>query len=462
MEFAKANGLVLDPWQRRVLDDFSGVHADGRFVSQSNYLLTPRQNGKSEVALARALYGLFKLRKRMILYSSHQWASSNEIFLRMKTIIEESPRLSEQVAHTRLSAAQLGFELVDGGRIMFLTRSRAAARGFSGDELHFDECHFLSEAAHAALRPALGGRSAEGDVQTFYYSSAVDQSRHPDGLVAARLRRRGMAGEDGLAFTEYSAALLDEEGHELLPALVPAGLATDPKLIRAANPGCPKRVSLEFLLDEARTLDAASFATEHLGLGDWPDLDGQASNIVDLGKWSACADPSSSPSPPFVIGFDIRPDRRRAAISIAGKRLDGQRHAELVDAHEGVGWLVPRLVQLIEEHDPHAVICDAAHGFVADQVSEQTGVQVERLDRGEMAQACSVFVDLVEQCELRHLDDPELLNAIRGAGTSSQGGDGWLFSRRNSRADISPLYSTIVALMAVERMPADIDEWVVC
>jgi hypothetical protein len=47
-----------------------------------------------------------------------------------------------------------------------------------------------------------------------FYSSAVDQTRHPDGLVAARLRQRGIAGEDGLAFVEYSAAVPDDEGRE--------------------------------------------------------------------------------------------------------------------------------------------------------------------------------------------------------------------------------------------------------
>jgi hypothetical protein len=49
------------------------------------------------------------------------------------------------------------------------------------------------------------------------------------------------------------------------------------------------------------------------------------------------------------------------------------------------------------------------------------------------------------------------LEAIRGAGTTSQGGDGWLFSRRNSRMDISPLYASVLALMEVQRMPAEMD-----
>jgi hypothetical protein len=62
-------------------------------------------------------------------------------------------------------------------------------------------------------------------------------------------------------------------------------------------------------------------------------------------------------------------------------------------------------------------------------------------------------VDAVEQGEVRHLGDPVLLDAIRGAGTTSVGGDSWAFSRRSSHVDISPLYASVIALMAVRRMP---------
>jgi hypothetical protein len=218
----------------------------------------------------------------------------------MKGIIEANPELHARVKNIRLSAAQLGVELHTGGRILFLTRSRAAARGFSGDEIHFDECHFLSEAGHAAIRPTLGGRSAKGTVQTFYCSSAVDQTRHPDGLVAARLRARGIAGEDEIAFVEYSAGIVDRDGREILPALVPAAVYVDPEVLQRANPGCPGRISVDFLVDEARSLDPASFAVEHLGQGDWPDLDGARSTVIDLDKWNALADPESRPVPPCV------------------------------------------------------------------------------------------------------------------------------------------------------------------
>lgn len=453
MAFAHEHGIHLDEWQSARVDDFSGTYGD-RWASGTNVLVMPRQNGKSEILVARALFGLFVLQRRMILFSSHQWASSNELFLRMRGIIDTNPDLEAQVAHVRLSAAQLGFELSTGGRILFLTRSRASARGFSGDEIFFDEAHFLSEAAHAAIRPTLGGRSAEGSVQTFYAASAVDQARHPDGLVLTRLRERGVAGEEGIAYVEYAAGITDDEGRDLIPAAIPAALLVDPENIRRANPGCPERISLEFLLDEARTLDPASYATEHLGQGDWPDLDGAASSIVDLDKWVGLVDRDSKPVPPVCIAFDVSPDRRRASVAIAGRRLDGSLHVEVVDNHDGVGWVLPRMLQLIADHDPWVVTCDAAQALVAEQIWQEAGFKVDLIDRTELAQACGAFIDAVEQMDVRHLGDAVLLDAIRGATTSSFGGDGWVFSRRSSHVDISPLYACVLSLFAVTKSGA--------
>ena len=102
--------------------------------------------------------------------------------------------------------------------------------------------------------------------------------------------------------------------------------------------------------------------------------------------------------PPVCIGFDISPDRRRASVAIGGRRMDGKLH------HDGVGWLLERLKQLVEDQAPRA-------GMRAVRRRRRAG-------------------------EGRHLGDQVLLDAIRGATTSSSGADAWVFSRRSSRIDI--------------------------
>ena len=54
--------------------------------------------------------------------------------------------------------------------------------------------------------------------------------RHPDGLVLSNIRRRGIKGEiPRLAFFEWSAEVLDEDGNELPPDRVPDAVAADPR-----------------------------------------------------------------------------------------------------------------------------------------------------------------------------------------------------------------------------------------
>ena len=115
IEFGEAHGVHLDVWQQDAVDAFSGIRGRAKaWASTTNVLLVPRQNGKSMILILRALFGLFVLRRKFVLFSSHTWASSNESFLVMKDIIECNPDLAAQVKATRLSAAQLGFELHDG------------------------------------------------------------------------------------------------------------------------------------------------------------------------------------------------------------------------------------------------------------------------------------------------------------------------------------------------------------
>jgi hypothetical protein len=179
--------------------------------------------------------------------------------------------------------------------------------------------------------------------------------------------------------------------------------------------------------------------------------------VLDLKKWAERADPVSVPVPPVAVGFDVSPDRRRAAVAIAGERTDGLTHVELVAANAGVGWLPGFLRDFGDRHDPYVVVCDAAQGLLAEQVYEAGASRPELLDRQELAQGCARLVDLVEQDELRHLDDPVLLDAIRAAKTTSMGDGGFAFSRRTSHGDLSPLYAVVLALMGLARIPADLD-----
>jgi phage terminase large subunit-like protein len=61
VELAAAAGIVLDDWQAFVLENSLGETADGSWSAFEVGVCLPRQNGKSEIAVARMLYGLIAL-----------------------------------------------------------------------------------------------------------------------------------------------------------------------------------------------------------------------------------------------------------------------------------------------------------------------------------------------------------------------------------------------------------------
>jgi hypothetical protein len=85
---------------------------------------------------------------------------------------------------------------------------------------------------------------------------------------------------------------------------------------------------------------------------------------------------------------------------------------------------------------------------------EELGVRVETFDGAQHAGACARLVDVVGEQALRHRGSMDLLNAIRGASMRPLG-DRWLWSRRRSSVDISPLVAATLALGAAMGEPDD-------
>ena len=434
-------GLYLDPWQEFVLANSLGERKDGKWAAFEVGLTVSRQNGKGSILEARELAGLFLLDEQLIVHSAHQFDTSLEAFRRLLYRIEETPDFDRRVKRVSRSHGEEGIELKGGQRIRFRTRTKGGGRGFTGDCLILDEAMILPETAHGALLPTL---SARPNPQVWYTGSAVDQWSHEHGVVFARVRQRGIDGDDPrLAYFEWSVNA--ENPEEVDPELV-----TDEAAWAEANPALGIRISSEYISDEQRSLDARGFAVERLGVGDWPDTDGASAHVISPERWQAGFDEDSKPQDPIAFAFDVTPDRSWSSIDVAGPREDGNWHVEVVDHHRGTGWVVDRLVELNAQHSPIAIVCDGA-GPAASLVKplEQRGIEVTVVTAKEHAQACGNFYDACDQGTLRHLDTPELTAAVRGAVRRTLG-DAWAWSRKSSGVDISPLVAGTLALWAAQ------------
>lgn len=437
VDLARMAGLELDGWQQLILRAALQERADGKWQHFEVGACVPRQNGKGGLIEARQLAGLFLLGERLIIHSAHQFDTSLEAFRRLLMLIEDTPELDGRVKRVSRAHGDEGIELSSGQRIRFRTRTKGGGRGFTGDCLLLDEAMILQEAAHGALLPTL---SARPNPQVWYLGSAVDQAVHDHGVVFARVRERGHAGEDGaLAWFEYST------GHDH-PDDVPDGVLDDVEWWRRANPAAGIRITDEHIALERQSLATRTFCVERLGVGDWPATAAGGQSVFSIDVWRSLEDRDSVPQDPVWLAFDVSPDRSWGSIGVAGIRDDGLVHIEVVDRQPGVGWMAARIQELVARHNPSGVVCDA-RGPAAAIIAklEAAGVDVDVTDAQEMTRACGVLFDLVQERDVRHLGSGDLESAVKGAGQRTVG-DAWAWSRRSSSVDITPLVAVTLAV----------------
>lgn len=432
-ELAATAGLRLDPWEADVLDGALGERADGSPAAGEVGLVAPRQNGKGAILEAAALYSLFLTGAELVLWSAHEFKTAQEAFRRVRALVEGCDFMRRRVAHIRTANGDEGIELTNGSRLRFVARSRGSGRGFAADLVILDEAFALDDDEMAALLPSL---SARDEPQVWYVSSAP----HLTSGVLRRVCRRGRRGEgDRLAYFEWCADDAAESG--------------DVSAWLQANPGIGHRLTLDWIARELDALDAEDFRRERLGI--WPE--DVTEQFVDLSAWGELEDSQSQPSDPVVFAFDVAPDRGRSAIAVAGGRPDGTCHVEVVEDRPGTGWVVGRLVELVDAWEPAAVMVDARGPAssllpaLADKGVEVTSEpqsggreMVVETNASEMARACGALFDAITDGTVRHLGQPSLDQAL-GAAARRPLGDAWAWSRKYSQANIAPLVAVTLA-----------------
>ncbi|MGH8867085.1 MAG: terminase [Actinomycetes bacterium] len=421
VQLAASAGLHLDPWQADVLDGALGERPDGKWAASEVGLIVPRQNGKGAVLEAKALHSLFLAGSRLILWSAHEFKTAREGFLRVRHLIDNTDDLRRRVARVRAAHGEEGIELLSGARLNFLARSRGSGRGFSGDDVLFDEAYALNDEQMSAMLPTL---SARPNPQVWYTSSAP----LPGSAVLRRLCLRGRAGGKGLAYAEWCALRRAVTG--------------DRRALAAANPGLGIRLTLESAERELGAMSDEDYRRERLGI--WREDEVEA--VIDAVTWAGLVDQRQNATATPAFGVDVTPDYKWATIAAATRWEDRKGHVEVVDRRPGTRWVVERLAELDARWHPCATLLDprSPAGTLLPDLAE-AGVKVEAVNGTELAQACGAFFDAAMSDELRHLDQPELNAALEVAATRPLG-DAWAWTRRGSEGDISPLVAVTLAL----------------
>ncbi|MER5622493.1 hypothetical protein ABT061_15760 [Streptosporangium sp. NPDC002544] len=451
IDLAESAGLVLDPWQRFVLTHGLGELPTGHWAAFMVAVWLARQNGKGGVIEGLELGWLFLLRERLILHSAHEYKTAQEAYLRIKSLCESTPDLDRRVNRYWQANGEQGIELTKsagGARLRFVARSRTSGRGFSGDKNVLDEAQELTAQQMAATLPTL---SARPNPQLWFFGTPPEE---PDAWVYG-LREDGEAGAPRMAHFDWGADLDPTDAADRRRA------ATDRDLWYACNPALGLRITEETVAAEARPSGLGDlFAVERLGA--WRPRASAGPGVLDIAAWEKLVDPASRRQGDVAFALDITPSRDAACIAVYGLREDGLGHAEVIDHRPGTDWLVDRVVELRERHNPVAIGMDVkgpAGSLLVD--FEKAGVvrpedpehpkygQLAIPSAAEVAAGCGQLADAVRQGTLRHIDQDLMTTAIVGAKTRPLG-DAWGWGRRVSTVDISPLVAVTLARWAWE------------
>ena len=165
----KAGGLLLDPWQSDILDDWMAMNAGNKWICKTCGGSVPRQNGKTGLMQGRAEAGML-LYGEKVLYTAHLQKTATETFEEM-AVFFDSAGFKKYVKDIKTALGREQIILNNGGRIKFFARTRNGGRGQHGDLLIFDEAQELDDNQQASFIPAI---SASLNPQTIYMGTPPD------------------------------------------------------------------------------------------------------------------------------------------------------------------------------------------------------------------------------------------------------------------------------------------------
>lgn len=445
-DLSEAFGVTLDDWQEIVLQSAMGERSDGTWAAQRVGLSAPRQNGKSQLIVARGLAGALLFGEKTIIISAHQQDTARETFAKFLEIIESSPSLEARLRGGSIRTGVMNalnrefIRFANGAKIQFKARAASGGRGFSADCLMLDEAQILGQRAWASINSTM---SARPNPQIWLLGTPP--TPEDDGEVFARVRRASMQGKSPRsAYLEWAADPDDD----------PALEATRAK----ANPAWHTRINHDVVQGEFETYTREQFALERLGI--WTS-DIAGSRLITTEQWE---DTAIDVAPVGTRSFGVAFSQDGTKVSLGGalKHDDGV-HVELVqamtgDLDDGLGKLADWLAE--RHRDVAGIVLSGRSG--ASALAEE--LYERRVPRRKVVVAtsadyftsCSMFHAAVKAGDATHLDVPDqkpLDDSVAISDKKLRGQDGaWGWRATTKDGDETPVEAVSLAHWAAKTM----------
>lgn len=420
-----AGRLFVDPWQAGVLHDWMGRTEEEIWSAPTCGLSVPRQNGKTLDTTGRMASGMV-MYAEWIVYTAHLQKTATETFMELKGLFE-SRSLKKYVKEIKAALGREQIILKNGGRVVFVARTRNGGRGLHGDLLVFDEAQELTPEQQASFLPAI---SASRNPQTIYLGTPPDENCTGD--VFKNIREKALSGaSNSTAWTEYSV-------NEI-------GDVTDRTRWAACNPALGRRMRESTIAAECEQMNEDTFARERLGW--WSPVNNDQDYAIDKTKWEACASDQGKPEGKTAYGIKFSADGSAVALCGAVCPEDEAARISLIEyktTDRGIQWLANWLNERYKEAS--CVVIDGRNGvdFLIEKIAPvwKNKKSIIKPSAKDVVAAASQIVQEINEETVTWYKLQEILKESAITSVKRPISGGWGFGGENS----TPIEAAALAL----------------
>ncbi len=406
IEIYNKSGRTALEWQERMTEDIMALNDEKLWVHMKFGWSVPRRNGKSEILIIRAIYGVSHGER--VLYTAHRTTTSHNAW---EKIIERLSKAGFKEGEDFKTTKQFGLEriqwLKDGeGIINFRTRSSKGGLGEGYDLLIIDEAQEYTSDQESALK------------------YVVTDSKNPQTLMCGT---PPTVVSSGTVFLEYRKATYTGENADSgwaewsVPKL---SNVHDVELWYETNPSLGSVLSERTIRSELGG-DQVDDNIQRLGL--W--LKYNQKSAISLEEWRAVetADiPKLKANARLYFGAKYSKISGNVSLAVAVKTDDGKIFVEAVDCRNirgGNGWIIeylrnPKAAKiavdgagnqdiLVEEMKNAFVKCKAILPTVKEVINANALLEKNLFDSRICHKGQPALTQAISNCEHR---------AIRNAG----------------------------------------------
>lgn len=427
VQLYNSSGRTAQDWQSLLLEDIMAVNNDGLWVHMKFGWSVPRRNGKSEILIIRAMFGL--VHGERILYTAHRTTTSHNAW---EKIIERLVKAGYAEGEDFKTMKRYGLETIEWlngeGVIHFRTRSSKGGLGEGFDLLILDEAQEYTGDQESALKYVVTDSKNPQTLMCGTPPTAVSS-----GTVFLTYRRDTLTGKnENAGWAEWSVPRLSD--------------AHDPELWYETNP------SLGTILTE-RTIRS------ELGNDQTDD------NIQRLGLWLTYSQKSAiserewmqfrTENPPelkdpvkIFFGVKFAKTSGNVSLACAVKTADKKIFVEALDCRpvrDGLDWII---AFLRNSHAEKIAIDGAAGASLLVQNMKDADVHCKVIlpKVSEIIEANSLFEQNLFAGEICHAAQPSLVQAVTNCEHRAIGaGGGFGYTSILENADVSLLEAVTLA-----------------